>query len=178
MKTTLVSSPWKHWITDNFLSQECLAEVKAVDHTVRQSSYGKRADSHRLFITDNHSIQYPHLHSLYKSLFDGEYKLFFETHTGLDYTNLVPRLEVVSDYGEFYLEEHRDHLEKRLTAMLYTDYEELYPGTMLSDGSRVESKDNRCFFFVPSTDTYHSYPATTFKTVRRCLQINYWTYAV
>lgn len=178
MKTTLVNLPWKHWITDNFLSQECLAEVKAINYTVLQSSYGKRAGSHRLFITDEHAEQYPHLHSLYKSLFDGEYKSFFEHYTGLDYSNLVPRLEVVSDIGEFYLEEHHDHLEKRLTAMLYTDYQELYPGTMLSDGSRIESKDNRCFFFVPNTDTFHSYPATTFKTVRRCLQINYWTYAV
>jgi len=178
MKTTLVSSPWQHWITDDFLSQECLAEVKSIDYKVPQLNQGKRTGSDRMFITDQHAEQYPRLYSLYKSLFDGEYKLFFESCTGLDYTGLFPRLEVVSDYGDFYLAEHHDHLEKRLTAMLYTDYEDLYPGTMLSDGSRVESKDNRCFFFVPSTDTYHSYPATTFKTVRRCLQINYWTYSL
>lgn len=178
MKTTLVNSPWKHWITDDFLSQECLAEVKAIDIVSPQINHGKRNGSHRLFITDEHATQYPHLHALYKSLSDGEYKLFFESHTGLNYSNLVPRLEVVSDIGDFYIKEHHDHLEKHLTAMLYTDYAELYPGTMLSNGTRIESKDNRCFFFVPNIDTYHSYPATTFKTVRRCLQINYWTYAV
>jgi hypothetical protein len=26
-------------------------------------------------------------------------------------------------------------------------------------------------------DTIHGYPATHFDAVRRCLQINYWTYA-
>lgn len=178
MKTTSVKNPWQHWITDDFLSPECLAEVKSITNIVPQENYGKRNGSDRMFITNEHQSQYPHLYSLYRSLFDGEYKKFFEEHTGLDYTDLFPRLEVVSDYGDFYLEPHHDHLEKRLTAMLYTDYEQLYPGTMLSDGTRVESKDNRCFFFVPNNDTYHGYPATRFDKIRRCLQINYWTYDV
>jgi hypothetical protein len=67
-------------------------------------------------------------------------------------------------------------LEKKLSAMIYTDHQQLYPGTALSDGSRVESRDNRCFFFVPDTDTVHSYPPAHFDQVRRCLMINYWTY--
>jgi hypothetical protein len=178
MKTTSIKLPWQHWVTDDFLSLECLAEVKQVKHVVNQSSYGVRNGSNRLFITDEHASEYPHLHALYKSLHIGEYKEFFESYTGLDYTGLHPRVEVVSDYGEFFLKPHHDHLEKRLTALVYTNYEQLYPGTMLSDNSRIESKDNRCFFFVPNTDTYHSYPATTFNTVRRCLQINYWTYSI
>lgn len=87
------------------------------------------------------------------------------------------RLEVISDWGNFELTPHHDHLEKKLSAMVYTNHEQLYPGTALSDGTRVEAIDNRCFFFEPAVDTIHSYPATTFESVRRCLMINYWSYS-
>ena len=106
----------------------------------------------------------------------GQYRDFFEQATGLDYGGLYPRVEVISDIGDFYLEPHVDLPEKRLTALIYTDHARLYPGTGLTNGTHVESRDNRCFFFVPGPDTWHDYPATHFDQVRRCLQINYWTY--
>lgn len=178
MKTQVVEKPWQHWLTDHFLTPQCLKELKEVKHEEFQRIAGKRVGNQRLFITEEHAQQYPHLHELYQSLCDGAYKEFFEQHTARDYSGLYPRLEVISDVGPFYLEPHHDHLEKRLTAIVYTDYQQLYPGTELSDGSRVEAQDNRCFFFVPSKETMHGYPATTFHQVRRCLQINYWTYSI
>lgn len=178
MKTRAIEQPWPHWITDHFLTPACLKELKAVKHQEFQQIAGKRVGNQRLFITDEHAETHPHLYDLYCSLHNGHYKEFFEQHTGKDYTGLFPRLEVISDVGPFYLEPHHDHLEKRLTAIVYTDYQQLYPGTELSDGSRIEAQDNRCFFFEPSVDTIHGYPATTFHQVRRCLQINYWTYDV
>jgi hypothetical protein len=176
MQATSITSPWMHWIADDFLTAECLAEVKSINHTVPQLTPGKRVGSHRLFIDESQAKVYPHLYKLWCSLHNGQYKEFFETYTGLDYTGLYPRVEVVSDIGDFYLEPHYDLPEKRLTAMLYTDYEQLYPGTGLGNGTRIESRDNRCFFFVPGDHSLHDYPATHFLTVRRCLQINYWTY--
>lgn len=172
------TTPWEHWITDNFLSPECLAEVKNIRHELPQENSGKRVGQGRFFITDELKDQYPHLHQLYCSLHDGKYKQFFEQQTGIDYTGLYPRVEVISDIGPFYLENHCDQPEKRLTALLYTDYEKLWPGTGFGNGERVEAKDNRCFFFVPSSNTVHCYPATVFDSVRRCLQINYWTYTL
>lgn len=177
MNTQHLHDPWEHWLADDFLTAECLAEVKSVRHTVPQLTPGKRVGSHRLFIDETQSTQYPELYKLYCSLHNGEYKQFFEEHTGLDYTGLYPRVEVVSDIGPFYLEPHHDLKEKRLTALLYTDYERLWPGTGLGNGARVESRDNRCFFFVPGDHSLHDYPATVFELVRRCLQINYWTYS-
>lgn len=176
--TNSITKPWHHWLADHFLTPQCLAELKKVKHKESQQITGKRVGNQRLFITDEHAVEYPHLYSLYRSLHSGPYKEFFEHHTGQDYSKLFPRLEVISDVGPFYLEPHHDHLEKRLTAIVYTDYQQLYPGTELSDGSRVEAQDNRCFFFVPEEHTIHGYPATTFHQVRRCLQINYWTYDV
>lgn len=173
-----ITTPWQHWLADHFLTPACLKELKEVKHEEFQQVAGKRVGNQRLFITGEHKVTYPHLYSLYCSLHNGLYKEFFEQHTGQDYANLFPRLEVISDIGPFYLEQHHDHLEKRLTAIVYTDYQQLYPGTELSNGTRVEAQDNRCFFFVPATDTLHGYPATTFHQVRRCLQINYWTYDV
>ena len=170
--------PWTHWIADDFLTPECLAEVKSIDHTREQLTYGKRVGGQRLFIDTASADQYPELFKLYQSLQSGIYKDFFESYTGLNYTELYPRVEVISDIGDFYLEPHCDLPEKRLTALVYTDYEKLYPGTGLGDGTRIESRDNRCFFFVPGNNTLHDYPATHFDTVRRCLQINYWTYTV
>ena len=184
MIATEYNSPWQHWIADNFLTAECLAEVKSVRHTVEQLVHGKRVGSNRLFIDSNVAEQYPELYKLYQSLHNGEYKQFFEHYTGIDYTELFPRLEVVSDFGPFYLEPHCDLKEKRLTALVYTDYEQLYPGTNLYESSietpdsRVETRDNRCMFFVPNDTTWHGYSATEFLTVRRCLQINYWTYSL
>jgi hypothetical protein len=176
MIANIIKTPWQHWIADNFLTAECLAEVKSVDHTVTQVIAGKRVDSMRLFINDSHATQYPQLYKLYCSLHHGEYRDFFENYTGIDYSTLFPRVEVISDIGEFYLEPHYDLKEKRLSALIYTDHERLYPGTGLGNGTRVDSKDNRCFFFVPGQHSLHDYPLTTFETVRRCLQINYWTY--
>jgi hypothetical protein len=178
MIATVNHTPWTHWIVDDFLSAQCLAEVKSVDHTVTQSTPGKRVGNHRLFIDHSNADQYPELYKLYQSLHYGQYKEFFERYTGIDYTGLYPRVEVVSDIGDFYLEPHYDLPEKRLTALLYTDYKQLYPGTGLGNGTRVESRDNRCFFFVPGPHSLHDYPATHFETVRRCLQINYWTYSL
>ena len=176
MLATRIDQPWTHWITDDFLSAECLAEVKSIQHQVPQLVSGKRVGSHRLFIDHTQKANYPHLYQLYQSLHQGKYKQFFEKYTGIDYTGLFPRVEVVSDIGDFYLEPHYDLPEKRLTALLYTNHEYLYPGTGLGDGTRVESCDNRCFFFVPGRHSLHDYPQTNFQTVRRCLQINYWIY--
>lgn len=178
MKAVEYTIPWQHWIADDFLTAECLAEVKSVRHTVEQMVYGKRVGSNRLFIDDKVANQYPELYKLYQSLYAGDYKKFFENYTGVNYSELFPRLEVVSDFGPFYLEPHCDLKEKRLTALVYTDYEQLYPGTNLYPNHRVETKDNRCMFFVPDDTTWHGYEATEFLTVRRCLQINYWTYSL
>jgi hypothetical protein len=177
IRTVKYQLPWQHWTVDDFLSQQCLDELKSVPVKVQQQVPGRRVGSERLFITDDNQGSYPHLHDLWKSLHQGAVRDYFEYHTGQDYKNLFPRVEVLSDWGDFYLSPHHDHLEKRLTAMVYTDHEKLYPGTELVDGYRVESKNNRCFFFVPNVDTIHGYPATHFESVRRCLQINYWTYS-
>jgi hypothetical protein len=168
--------PWTHWLADDFLSAACLAEVKSIRHTVSQTVPGKRRDSARLFVDDSVADQYPELHALYRSLHAGAYRDFFESHTGISYQGMYPRMEVISDIGDFYLEPHCDLPEKRLTALVYTDHERLWPGTGLGNGQRVESRDNRCFFFVPGDHSLHDYPLTHFDSVRRCLQINYWTY--
>ena len=176
MKAIEINNPWQHWIVDDFLNADTLAEVKSVEHIVEQAKPGKRVDSVRLFINEEHEKQYPYLYHLYRSLRNGAYKTFFEYYTGIDYTGMYPRVEVISDIGDFWLEPHYDRPAKKLSALLYTDYTQLYPGTGLGDGTRVESKDNRCFFFVAGEHSLHDYPLIHFPTVRRCLQINYWTY--
>lgn len=177
--TTLYNKlPWPHWIADNFLTFGALAELKSIPHQHLQTNKGRRVGADRMFLTEQCFLQYPHLGALCRSLQAGKMREYFEQHTGIDYSNLYLRVEVISDIGDFYLEPHHDHLEKRLTALVYTNYERLWPGTQLSDGSCVESRDNRCFFFVPSEETYHEYPLTHFDCVRRALQINYWTYSV
>ena len=176
MKANTYKEPWQHWIVDDFLDRDTLAEVKTVEHVVEQAKPGVRVDSVRLFITDEHEKQYPNLHHLYRSLHNGAYKMFFEHYTGIDYTNMYPRVEVISDIGDFWLEPHCDWQEKKLSAIMYTDHTQLYPGTGFANGTRVESKDNRCFFFVAGDHSLHDYPLVHFPTVRRCLQINYWTY--
>jgi hypothetical protein len=169
--------PWRHWITDDFLTVEALAELKAIPVKAQQAQPGRRVGSERFVITPGvHSKTLPYLCRLYDDLCSGPVRQFFEVCTGKNFSGLYLRLEVISDWGDFSLTPHHDHLEKKLSAMIYTDHQQLYPGTALSDGSRVESRDNRCFFFVPDTDTVHSYPATHFDQVRRCLMINYWTY--
>jgi hypothetical protein len=177
MLVTTNLQPWQHWIVDDFLSVDCLAELKSVSHCVPQLTAGKRVGSDRLFVDHNTANQYPELYKLYESLHSGAYKNFFENHSGLDYTGLYPRVEVISDLGDFYLEPHCDLAEKKLTAIVYTDYTRLWPGTNLYPGNhRIPVLDNRCFFFVPGPDTLHGYQQVCFTTVRRCLQINYWTY--
>ena len=103
MKANIYNKPWLHWIVDDFLDQDTLAEVKSVEHTVEQAKPGKRVDSVRLFITDEHEKQFPNLHHLYRSLRNGAYKTFFEYYTGIDYTGMFPRVEVISDIGDFWL---------------------------------------------------------------------------
>ena len=172
------SEPWQHWIADNFLNENTLAELKSIPHQRQQHTAGKRVGQGRLFIDDDVQHQYPHLHALWRDMHNGATRQYFEYYTKQDYTGLFPRIEVISDIGEFELERHHDLLEKRLTALVYTDHEHLWPGTTICENHVVEAQDNRCMFFVPSTETWHSYPKTTFDCVRRALQINYWTYSV
>ena len=100
MRASTHNNPWKHWIVDDFLDADTLAEVKSVEHTVEQAKPGRRVDSVRLFITHEHEKQYPHLTHLYRSLHNGAYKTFFEYYTGIDYTDMYPRVEVISDKGD------------------------------------------------------------------------------
>lgn len=178
IETVKYQLPWEHWIVNDFLSQQCLDELKSVPVKTQQQVHGRRVGSDRLFVTDQTAEQYPALYELWQSLQQGPVREYFEYHTKQNFQDMFPRVEVLSDWGDFYLEPHHDHLEKRLTAMVYTNHEQLYPGTELVNGYRIESQDNRCFFFVPSVETVHGYPATYFEKVRRCLQINYWTYSV
>jgi hypothetical protein len=172
--------PWTYWITDNFLSNDMLAELKNISHKSTQIESGKRLSESRLFITEDYQKILPNLHDFYLSLNNGHYKSFFEEHTKQSYAGMFPRVEVVSDYGSFYLERHHDLFDKKLSALVYTNHEELHPGTLIYDNitehHRIETKDNRCMFFNPTNTTWHGYPATTFKSVRRCLMINYWSY--
>jgi hypothetical protein len=161
---------------DDFFDTNTLLEIKSIDSRIQQSVSGRRVGSHRLFIDQSNQDQYPFLAQIWQSLQKDQWlNLYFSQQTGIDYSNLFPRLEVISDWGDFYLQPHHDHLEKRLSALIYTDHEKLWPGTELTHGHRVESKDNRCFFFVPETYTMHGYPHTCFNLVRRCVLINYWT---
>lgn len=168
------SWPWQHWIADDFLSPAALAELKQIEHAHEQTVIGRRRDSQRTFVDQQHQHQWPALHQLWQDL-HGPFRQWFSSYTHVDYANLYVRLEVISDRGWFELRPHCDHPEKRLTAFVYTDHARLWPGTELTQGHRVISRDNRCFFFVPGAETVHSYSRTYFDQVRRCLQINYWT---
>ena len=106
--------PWAYWIIDDFLSADCLAELKSVPVAVAQSTLGRRVGSERLFIDSQHCDQYPKLHQLWENLHSQDWCDFFKSLTGIDYSSLHPRLEVISDWGDFYLAPHGDHLEKRL----------------------------------------------------------------
>lgn len=168
------SWPWPHWTVDDFLPLEILQELKSINDGHQQIVPGRRRDSCRTFIGDQHQQCWPGLYQLWRDL-HGPLHQWFGSYTGVDYSHMHPRLEVISDQGWFELVPHNDHAEKRLTAFVYTDHSRLWPGTMLTNGYCIESKDNRCFFFVPGANTTHSYPRTYFDQVRRCLQINYWT---
>lgn len=178
MNTVKHSFPWTHWTAANFLDPACLSELKAIDHRRYQQTQGKRLGNQRLFVDQHNADLYPNLYQLWCDLQQGSLQHYFSKHTGIDYAGLYPRIEVISDIGDFYLEPHHDHLEKRLTALVYTDHEQLWPGTVLGESHRIAVQDNLCMFFVPSEQTMHHYPATHFDTVRRALQINYWTYNV
>jgi hypothetical protein len=173
----MISQPWTYWMADDFLDSETLLEVKNIKHVLPQQNHGTRLNSNRLFVNDTNKNLYPHLHSLFQSLICGYYRNFFEQVTKYDFSNLFPRLEVISDIGAFYLEPHHDLLEKKLSAIVYTD---LHQGTTIYDDVAihhvVESKNNRCMFFIPAPNTMHGYPYTFLHKVRRCLIINYWTY--
>lgn len=168
--------PWRHWLADHFLSPDCLAELKSVEHERRQETAGRRVGHQRLFIGHDSQDAYPCLWALWQDLHDGPTRRYFESHTQQSFQGLWPRLEVISDIGDFWLDRHHDHLEKRLTALIYTDHGQIWPGTLLDDRVQIETRDNRCMFFVPAAHTWHSYPRTNFHVVRRALQINYWTY--
>jgi len=172
------SEPFQHWTVDNFLTAECLTELKSIEHFCTQAEEGRRVNSERLFIHTVPKEAMPELWKLQESVADGQYRMFFEHVTKQSFEGTFPRIEVISDFGDFELSPHHDHLEKKLSAMVYTDHEELYPGTVLGDSYQVEAKDNRCMFFVPSGETWHHYPKTNFTKVRRGLMINYWTYQV
>ena len=61
MKTLKYNQPWTHWVADDFLLPECLAELKSVEHTGSQPLPGRRVDGDRIFIGPEHVEQYPYM---------------------------------------------------------------------------------------------------------------------
>ena len=175
------NQPWNYWMLDEFLTPECLAEVKNIKHKTPQLVKEHRGHPDRLFISninvDSQRAKYPNLCDLADELQHGQLKKFFENIVKAKMPNFM-RIEVISDIGPFYLKPHNDFL-KKLTILCYTNYSALYPGTTIySDANtihhQIESQDNRCVFYVPNYVTWHGVPKTVFPTVRRMLMINYF----
>lgn len=167
------TNPWQHWHIDEFLSQASLDELKGIQHAVEQQTPNTRDGSERLFLTKENGAILPELWKFYDSICNGHYRLAFEGVTGQSLIGTYPVVEIVSDYGIFELTNQTTHVYSKLTAFVYTDHEQLYPGLVLGDVA-TESADNRCVFFVPDENKVYHDPNTQFDTVRRGLIINYF----
>ena len=186
--------PFKHWEFSNCLDNLTLDEInnvsipkgiRAYDGTRAADHTGKGLDGKlRLFITKRDSENFPNLIKLINTLQSQEYINKFSQYLNQDLSKSFVRLEVIGDNKGFWLKPHKDIKEKLMTMMIWTNpYNESKKlGTDLYNNDfklvkTIEYIHNCGYFFSSGQDTWHGLEKKEIKKERRCVQINYVSFA-
>ena len=171
--------PWEHFLIDDFLPDDIVQGLKELP----VKSDNSKADGTRTNVTGRWFFTPDKTDDFTLKVVDyvRDNKKKFEEDYGYDLSNSYLRMELAKDDNGFYQERHLDTLEKRITMIVFISKED--PDVDLGtdafydehgiQSKRATWKENRCFIFKPTKDTWHGFTKREFKGERRVLLINF-----
>ena len=191
--TQSFDTPYPHWIVENPLSPEALAEVAATPIPDRPHAYdGTRAADNggagmdgklRCYVGQDNVNQFPEMGRIIDDLMAPETWQMVGEMLRRDLSDTYVRLEVIADRQGFWLKPHKDIKEKLMTLLVYCnphgESEEL--GTDIYDErlnkvKTIPYRDNVGYLFAPGDNTWHGFEKKPIRRERRSVLINYVTF--
>lgn len=192
--TTEYNSPYPHWLVDQPVTPEVLAEVvntpvtkgqRAFDGTRAADNGGDGMDAKlRRYVTRDNIDEFPAIEKLIDELMAPATVQQFERMLKRDLSDAYLRVEVIADVDGFWLKPHKDIKEKLMSMLVYVNVwgepEEL--GTDIYDDNlnvvkTIPYRNNIAYLFAPGDNTWHGLEkGKKIRTVRRSILINYVTF--
>ncbi len=200
------SDPFLHWELNHPLSEASINEIINADipnvskYNIRYDgtraidggapefregiASGGKAIKFRCFITKDNANKFPGLVNLIQELQSKETHQKISKIINKDLTNSFVRVEVICDRKGFWLKPHCDIKEKLMSCLLFVNHcnESENLGTdfyneKLQKIKTVPFKNNYGYLFSSGPNTWHGMEKKDIVKERRCLQINYVTFA-
>jgi hypothetical protein len=200
------NDPFKHWELNEPLSQEAIDEIiradipdlnqldleydgtRAIDGGTPEFrggiTSGGKAIKFRCFITKENTEKFPSLTKLINELQSKETYSKISNLVNKDLSNSYVRVEVICDRKGFWLKPHCDIQEKLVSCLLFVNESnesetlgtDLY-NQKLEKVKTVPYKNNYGYFFTSGPNTWHGMEKKEIVKERRCLQVNYVSFA-
>jgi len=200
------NDPFKHWELNEPLSKDAINEIiradipdlnqldlqydgtRAIDGGTPEFregiTSGGKAIKFRCFITKENTEKFPSLTKLINELQSKETYSKISNLINKDLTNSYVRVEVICDRKGFWLKPHCDIKEKLVSCLLFVNESnesetlgtDLY-NEKLEKVKTVPYKNNYGYFFTSGPNTWHGMEKKEIVKERRCLQVNYVSFA-
>ena len=198
--------PFKHWELNEPLSKDAISEIikadipdlnqldlqydgtRAIDGGTPEFregiTSGGKAIKFRCFITKENTEKFPSLTKLINELQSKETYSKISNLIKKDLSNSYVRVEVICDRKGFWLKPHCDIKEKLVSCLLFVNESnesetlgtDLY-NEKLEKIKTVPYKNNYGYFFTSGPNTWHGMEKKEIVKERRCLQVNYVSFA-
>jgi len=198
--------PFKHWELNKPLSKDAISEIikadipdlnqldlqydgtRAIDGGTPEFregiTSGGKAIKFRCFITKENTEKFPSLTKLINELQSKETYSKISNLINKDLSNSYVRVEVICDRKGFWLKPHCDIKEKLVSCLLFVNESnesetlgtDLY-NEKLEKVKTVPYKNNYGYFFTSGPNTWHGMEKKEIIKERRCLQVNYVSFA-
>ena len=200
------NDPFKHWEYNDALTSGAIEEIikadipdvsknnltyggtRAIDGGAAEFregiASGGEAIKFRCFITTKNSSQFPHLVKFINELQSRETYEAISKMINKDLSNSYVRVEVICDREGFWLKPHCDIKEKLMSGLIFinnaNESEDLgtdFYNEKLEKVKTVPYKNNYGYMFTSGPNTWHGMEKKTIVKERRCIQVNYVTFA-
>jgi len=198
--------PFDHWeyndaLTDNAIEEIMKAEIpdvsehnlsydgtRAIDGGAAEFrkgiASGGKALKFRCFITNENATQFPNLVKFIKELQSKKTHQAISQMIKKDLSNSYVRVEVICDREGFWLKPHCDIKEKLMSGLIFVnktnESEDLGTDFYNKDLEKVKTvpyKHNYGYLFTSGPNTWHGMEKKKIIKERRCIQVNYVTFA-
>ena len=199
-------NPFKHWEISKPLSSDAINEISNADipdpreenlnydgtraldggeGTFRSGiKDGGKAKKLRCYVTKENSKLFPHLTNFIEELRSEEVYKEIGSLINRDLSNSYVRVEVICDREGFWLKPHCDITEKLMSSIVFVNLNDEpenlgtdFYDAKLNKVKTVPYKNNYGYFFTSGPNTWHGMEKKEIKKERRCIQINYVTFA-
>lgn len=185
--------PFQHWIVEDMLPKALTDQILAVRIPKTQGFVydGTRASDSkltpggtppkRMFIGKDTKNEHPFFQDLVDAFLSKEVLELVDTKFHVPTQDLYLRVEYINDFDGFFLEPHKDIIEKQFTLLLFLGDGPEHMGTDFYDTDlnvvkTVKFGHNRGYVFTPSENSWHGLERKPIPDRRCSLLINYVTF--